>query len=163
MHIQMRYNRFFVSLTVFELLTFELWLPGGTEIWSDRYSHVTTAARFTKFCMLIELVIPAVKWRRCKFPCLIFGKPANLVFLVRAVQLVFLRNYLIGIRLDVKPGSRMLINFLFPEPSSRAGSRARFRPLLVNFLPLKCIPGTVGKRVFMHYKFIHNISKFQLS
>ena len=56
MYIRKRYSRFFVSLTVFELLAFDIWLPGGHEIWRDCWCDVTAQARITKFCTLIELI-----------------------------------------------------------------------------------------------------------
>ena len=38
------------------LLAFDVWLPGGHEIWRDCWCYVTAQARITKFCTLIELI-----------------------------------------------------------------------------------------------------------
>ena len=48
-------SRFFVSLTVFELLDFEIWLSGGPKISRHDQCDVTVADRILKFGMVIEL------------------------------------------------------------------------------------------------------------
>ena len=55
MQIPKRYSRFFVSLTVFELLDFEIWLSGRPKISRHDQFDVTAAARILKFGMVIEL------------------------------------------------------------------------------------------------------------
>ena len=75
MQIQNRYSRFFVSLTVFELLTFELWLSGGHEISRDHWRHVTAEGRITKFGTVIELTKTNIFYLYTKVLSLILWVP----------------------------------------------------------------------------------------
>ena len=56
MQIQMRYSRYFVSLTVFEIFGSEDGVPGTPEFSRYHWRGKTAAARLSKFGMVIELI-----------------------------------------------------------------------------------------------------------